>query len=39
MVHEGKWQVIKTDDGHVLAIPPQMDMLVHPARGPSVTAA
>jgi hypothetical protein len=39
MVHEGKWLVVKTDDGQVLAIPPQMDLLMHPARGPSVTAA
>jgi hypothetical protein len=25
MAHEGKWQVVKTDDGKILAIPPQLD--------------
>lgn len=26
MVHEGQWQLIKTDDGRILAIPPQLDL-------------
>jgi hypothetical protein len=25
MVHEGNWQLVKTDDGGILAIPPQLD--------------
>jgi hypothetical protein len=25
MAHEGKWQVVKTDEGKILAIPPQLD--------------
>jgi hypothetical protein len=34
MVHEGRWQLVKTDDGRMLAIPPQLDMYQHLARGP-----
>jgi hypothetical protein len=26
MAHEGKWQVVKTDDGQILAIPPRLDI-------------
>ena len=26
MVHEGNWQLVKTDDGKILAIPPQLDI-------------
>jgi hypothetical protein len=26
MAHEGKWQVVKTDEGKILAIPPQLDL-------------
>jgi hypothetical protein len=26
MVHEGRWQLVKTDDGKMLAIPPQLDL-------------
>jgi hypothetical protein len=26
MAHEGKWQLVKTDDGKYLAIPPQLDL-------------
>jgi hypothetical protein len=26
MAHEGKWQLVKTDDGKYLAIPPQLDI-------------
>jgi hypothetical protein len=39
MVHEGKWQLVKTDDGRWLAIPPQMNFFRNLARGPSVDAA
>jgi hypothetical protein len=34
MVHEGKWQLIKTEGGKLLAIPPQMDLFARLARGP-----
>ena len=39
MVHEGKWQLVKTDEGQMLAIPPQMDLYQQLARGPGVKAA
>jgi hypothetical protein len=39
MVHEGKWQLVKTDDGKFLAVPPQLDLFEHRARGPGVHAA
>jgi hypothetical protein len=26
LVHEGKWQLIKTDDGELIAVPPQLDL-------------
>jgi hypothetical protein len=39
MVHEGGWQLIKTDDGQMLAIPPQLDLYQQPARGPGVKTA
>jgi hypothetical protein len=26
MVHEGSWQLVKTDDGTMLAVPPQLDL-------------
>jgi hypothetical protein len=26
LVHEGKWQLVKTDGGELLAVPPQMDL-------------
>src|SRR3984893_8077480 len=26
MVHEGRWQLVRTDDGNFLAIPPQLDL-------------
>jgi hypothetical protein len=38
MVHEGQWQVVKTDEGHILTIPPQLD-LFHRPRGPDVRVA
>src|SRR4029077_4835375 len=34
MVHEGKWQLVKTDDGQLLAIPPQLERFQHLARAP-----
>jgi Domain of unknown function (DUF222) len=39
MVHEGGWQLVKTDDGQMLAIPPQLDLYQQLARGPGVKAA
>jgi hypothetical protein len=39
MVHEGKWQVVMTGDGQVLAIAPTTDMFHHLAQGPGVNAA
>ncbi|HLQ17239.1 MAG TPA: DUF222 domain-containing protein [Candidatus Eisenbacteria bacterium] len=39
MAHEGKWQVVKTDEGEILAIPPQLDIHQRYARGPDVEAA
>ncbi len=33
MVHEGGWQLVKTDEGHILTVPP-MTGLSHLARGP-----
>jgi len=36
MVHEGRWQLIKTDDGKILAIPPQLDIYHRRARGSDV---
>ncbi len=26
MVHEGQWQLVKTDEGNILAIPPRLDL-------------
>jgi hypothetical protein len=39
LVHEGKWQLVKTDDGQMLAVPPQMDLFQQLARGPGVSVA
>ena len=38
LVHEGRWQIVRGDDGQFLVIPPQPDLLQHPARGPDVGA-
>jgi hypothetical protein len=38
MVHEGRWQLVKTDDGGVLAIPPTFDLYAA-ARSPGGQAA
>ncbi len=38
MVHEGRWQIVKTDDGHILTIPPQFELFERP-RGPDTRAA
>jgi len=37
MVHEGGWQLVKTDDGHFLAVPPTFDMFAS-ARSPGRAA-
>jgi hypothetical protein len=34
MVHEGGWQLVKTDDGQLLTIPPTFGFLKRSARGP-----
>lgn len=39
MVHEGKWQIVRTDDDQYLAIPPQLDIFRHLARAPDSEAA
>jgi hypothetical protein len=39
MVHEGKWQLIKTDSGGILAVPPRLDLFQRLSRGPDVEAA
>ena len=36
MVHEGGWQLIKTDDGQFLTVPPVVGMYQPVARGPGV---
>lgn len=38
MVHEGRWQLVKTDEGQILAIPPTFDMFAA-ARSPGDRAA
>jgi hypothetical protein len=38
MVHEGNWQLVKTDDGQILALPPQLDLYGQLARGRGVDA-
>jgi hypothetical protein len=38
MVHEGNWQLVKTDDGSILAVPPLLDLYGQLARGPDVDA-
>jgi hypothetical protein len=37
MAHEGKWQVVKTDEGQILAIPPPLDIYQRFARGPGIS--
>ncbi|HXN91173.1 MAG TPA: DUF222 domain-containing protein [Candidatus Sulfotelmatobacter sp.] len=39
MVHEGKWQLVKTDDGQLLAVPPQLELFRYLARGPDTSVA
>jgi hypothetical protein len=34
MVHEGRWQLVKTDDGQLLTIPPTFGFATHSARDP-----
>jgi hypothetical protein len=34
MVHEGGWQLVKSDDGGMLTIPPNRNLSQHLARGP-----
>jgi hypothetical protein len=37
MAHEGKWQLVRTDEGEFLAIPPQLDIYQRFARGPGIS--
>jgi hypothetical protein len=39
LAHEGKWQLVRTEDGEIFAVPPQMDVFGQLARGPDVGAA
>ncbi len=39
LVHEGGWQLVKTDDGGMHAVPPQLDIFQQLARGPDNEAA
>jgi hypothetical protein len=39
MVHEGAWQLVRADDGRMLAIPPRMDGPLPRTRGPGEEAA
>jgi hypothetical protein len=39
MVHEGKWQLVRTQDGEFIVIPPQLDVFQHFARGPDYKTA
>jgi len=36
MVHEGSWQLVKTDDGKILAVPPQLDLYEQLARNSDI---
>ena len=36
MAHEGKWQLVRTNDGKFLAIPPQLNLHQRFARGPGI---
>ena len=38
MVHEGQWQLIKTDDGRILALPPRLDLHQRLPRGSDVAS-
>jgi hypothetical protein len=38
MVHEGKWQIVRTQDGQFMVIPPRLDIFQF-ARGPDIEAA
>jgi len=38
MVHEGRWQIVKSDEGRMLAVPPTMDLFAA-ARSPGGGAA
>jgi hypothetical protein len=39
LVHEGKWQIVRTDDGQFHVIPPQLEIFQNLARGPGQQAA
>lgn len=39
MVHEGRWQLVQTEGEGLLAIPPQLELFRHLARGPDTAVA
>jgi uncharacterized protein DUF222/HNH endonuclease len=39
LVHEGRWQLVKTDDSRMLAVPPTLDVYEQLARGPGDNTA
>jgi hypothetical protein len=39
LVHEGKWQIARTEDGQYVTVPPQLDTFQHFARGPDAEMA
>jgi len=39
MVHEGQWQLVRTDEGQFLAVPPQLDIYRELARRPGFIPA
>ncbi len=39
LIHEGGWRLVKTDDGGMHAVPPQLDIFQQLARGPDIEAA
>jgi len=39
MVHEGGWQIARTEDGDYVTVPPQLDLFRQHTRGPDTDAA
>ena len=39
MVHEGAWQMVRTEDGTYVTVPPRLDLFRQPTRGPDESAA
>ena len=34
MVHEGRWQIVRTEGGQYVTVPPRMDLFRQLPRGP-----